>query len=184
MFRATGGAARLAVALGGGASSVSAGGDASLATGGAARLAVARGGGASSVSVGGDACLATDGAARLAVVLGGGASSVAVGGVAIMTGGGGGTSSCVGAGRASESGGASEVWHLALSSEPRLTDKIPMAISAALFSRIGKTARSEISDGGPHGPRLVPAILSWRSNLTELCHFRDAPLGASPGMTA
>jgi hypothetical protein len=51
-----------------------------------------------------------------------------------MTAGGGGTaSSGDAAGRASESGGASEVWHLALSGSPKLTDKNPMANSAAAF---------------------------------------------------
>ena len=173
---ATGGAVRLAVARGGGASSAAVGGGASLATDGAARLAVARGGRASSVSAGGEASLATGGAVRLAVARGGGASSVVVGGVAMMTGGGGGTSSCLGAGRASESGGASEVWHLALSVSPRLIDKNPMANSAAFFIRIGKTARSEISYGGPQGPRLVLAILSWQSKLTELCHSGTRPM--------
>jgi hypothetical protein len=49
-----------------------------------------------------------------------------------MTAGGSGN----GAGRASESGGATEVWHLALSSSQKLTDKHPMAISAAFFIRI------------------------------------------------
>jgi hypothetical protein len=55
-----------------------------------------------------------------------------------MTAGGGALSSGEGAGRASESGGASEVWHLALSGSQKLTDKTPMANSAALFIRIPK----------------------------------------------
>jgi hypothetical protein len=53
-----------------------------------------------------------------------------------MTAGGDASTSGVGAGRASESGGASDVWHLALSSSQKLADKHPMAISAAFFMRI------------------------------------------------
>jgi hypothetical protein len=53
-----------------------------------------------------------------------------------MTAGGGALSSGDAAGRASESGGASEVWHLAPSSSQKMADKNPMAISAALFIRI------------------------------------------------
>jgi hypothetical protein len=48
-------------------------------------------------------------------------------------GGGGAVSSGAGAGRANESGGASEVWHLALSSSPRPADKNPRASNAAFF---------------------------------------------------
>ena len=40
------------------------------------------------------------------------------------------------AGLASESGGASEVWHRALSCSQKLTDRTPMANSAAFFFRI------------------------------------------------
>jgi hypothetical protein len=76
---------------------------------------------------------ARGGAERLAVALGGGASSVAIGGEARMMAGGGAPSSGDGAGRANESGGASEVWHLALSCSQKLTDKTPMANSAAFF---------------------------------------------------
>ena len=106
------------------------------AAGGVARLAVAFGGGASSDSVRGASLAATGGATRLAVALGGGASSVAVGGEARMTAGGNASTSGDGVGRVSESGGASEVWHLALSSSQKWIDKIPMANSAAFFIRI------------------------------------------------
>jgi hypothetical protein len=54
----------------------------------------------------------------------------------MMTAGGGAVSSGAGAGRASESGGASEVWHLALSCSQKLMDKSPRANSAAFFIRI------------------------------------------------
>jgi hypothetical protein len=57
-----------------------------------------------------------------------------------MIAGGGAPSSGDGAGRASESGGASEVWHLALSFSQKLTDKNPMANNAAFFVRILVTA--------------------------------------------
>lgn len=168
---ATGGGARLAVALGGGASSVAAGGNGSLAGGGGARLAVGFGGGASSVAAGGNASLATGDAARLAVALGGGASSAAAGGEARMTAGGGGTaSSGDGAGRASESGGASEVWHLALSGSQKLTDKNPMANSvAAFFIRIPKTADLKSMIAALRGHASYKLpILSWRSKMTEV----------------
>jgi hypothetical protein len=52
---------------------------------------------------------------------------------------GGGVSSCdKGVGMASESGGASEVWHLALSRK-KLTDIGPMTNSAMFFVRILQT---------------------------------------------
>jgi hypothetical protein len=53
-----------------------------------------------------------------------------------MMAGGGAPSSGDGAGRASESGGASDVWHLALSCSQKLTDKNPMPNRAAFFIRI------------------------------------------------
>src|SRR4051812_4495784 len=121
------------------------------ATGAAGRFAVAVG--VSSVSIGGEALLlaagcglplaVTRGAERLAVAAGGSSSF----GEARMMGGGP-LSSGAGAGRASESGGASEVWHLALSSSQKLADKNPRTNSAALFIRIPAN-HSEINNCGP-----------------------------------
>jgi hypothetical protein len=53
-----------------------------------------------------------------------------------MTAGGDASTSGDGAGRARESGGASEVWHFALSGSQKPADNNPMANSAALFIRI------------------------------------------------
>jgi hypothetical protein len=102
---------------------------------------------------GGASLAATGGAARLAVALGGGASSVAVG-EARMTAGGDASTSGDGIGRASERGGASEVWHLAPSSSQKLTDKNPMANSAAFFIRIPEN-RFDLNDGGHASRKLL-----------------------------
>jgi hypothetical protein len=91
----------------------------------------------------------------LVVAAGGGASSVAVGGEAMMTAGGGARSSGDGAGRASESGGESEVWHLARSSSQKLTDKSPMANSAAFFIGFPENRFDLKSMTGPPGPRFA-----------------------------
>jgi len=91
----------------------------------------------SAAGLGGGASLAATGrAARFAVVFGGGASSASVGGEARMMGGGEGFTSDGGAGRAIESGGASEVWHSALPGSQKPADRDPMANSAAFFIRM------------------------------------------------
>jgi hypothetical protein len=119
-----------------------AGRGASLAvTGGAERLAVAVGGGTPSVADGGQTLVVADGAELLAVARGGDTSGVAIGGqTLLLVAGGAEPLSVNGGGGASESGGASEVWHLALLCNQKLTDKKPRANSAAFFIRILQTA--------------------------------------------
>jgi len=62
--------------------------------------------------------------------------------------GGGAVSSGDGAGRASESGGAREVWQLALSGSAKPADKHPMANNVACFIRISNPWRSNLTEMG------------------------------------
>jgi hypothetical protein len=119
-----------------------AGRGASLAiTGGTERLAVAVGGGTPSVADGGQKFVVADAAELLAVARGGDTLGVAIDGQTLLVVAGGAEPLSVnGGGGTSESGGASDVWHLALSSNQKLTDKKPKANSAAFFIRILETA--------------------------------------------
>jgi hypothetical protein len=58
----------------------------------------------------------------------------------LVVGGGGEPLSIAGGGGASESGGASELSHLALPCSQKLTDKKPRANNAAFFNRILQSA--------------------------------------------
>jgi hypothetical protein len=124
------GGVSLTVAVGK-ASVAIAGRGASLAvTGGTERLAVAVGGGTPSVADGGQTLVVADAAELLAVAIGGQTLLMVAGGAEPLS---------VNGGGASESGGESEVWHLALSCNQKLTDKKPRANSAAFFIRILQT---------------------------------------------
>jgi hypothetical protein len=72
--------------------------------------------------------------------------SVAVGGRTLVAAGGGEPLAVAGGGGASESGGASEVSHLALPCSQKLIDKKPTANSAAFFNRILQSASMATDD--------------------------------------
>ena len=92
-----------------------------------------------------------------------------------MMAGGGAVSSGDGAGRASESGGAREVWHLALSGSQKLTDKHPMANNAAFFIRISDNPwRFETLTCGNDGSSTRPLRSgSAKQSILSLCGAMD-----------
>jgi hypothetical protein len=157
----------LTVADGGAPAAVARGGTSLAARGDTEPLAVSAGGGTSSVADDDPRLLFDDGVELLAAARGDTLGAAIGGQTLLVAAGGAAPCSLNGGGGASESGGASDVWQLALSRNQTPATNKPRANSAAFFIRVLQITLTEGIDRVTSLATLRRKYprLTWRSKL-------------------